>query len=202
MWVGNFSGAPMRDVSGVTGAAPIWRDVVQWLHASDVSAAPAAPNGVARQAVAFDPPVENARGEWFLRGTEMDLVRAGIDANGGTAGADAGTNTPRIRYPAAGTVIAVDPDIPEAAQRVVFKAAPAAEGLRFRLDGVDVPRGSRQGHADWSPASGRHVLTLEDSSGRMLSSVAFEVRGNPASVREASDAPRGDTGPGAAAAGD
>src|SRR5262249_39694203 len=24
VWVGNFSGAPMRDVSGVTGAAPVW----------------------------------------------------------------------------------------------------------------------------------------------------------------------------------
>ena len=30
VWVGNFSGAPMHDVSGVTGAAPIWRDVVHW----------------------------------------------------------------------------------------------------------------------------------------------------------------------------
>ena len=34
VWVGNFSGAPMHDVSGVTGAAPIWRDLVQWLHAT------------------------------------------------------------------------------------------------------------------------------------------------------------------------
>ena len=33
VWVGNFSGAPMRDVSGVTGAAPIWRDIVHRLHA-------------------------------------------------------------------------------------------------------------------------------------------------------------------------
>ena len=32
VWVGNFSGAPMHDVSGVTGAAPIWRDVVHFLH--------------------------------------------------------------------------------------------------------------------------------------------------------------------------
>ena len=32
VWVGNFSGAPMWDVSGVTGAAPIWRDMVEHLH--------------------------------------------------------------------------------------------------------------------------------------------------------------------------
>ena len=32
VWVGNFSGAPMHDVSGVTGAAPIWAEVMDWLH--------------------------------------------------------------------------------------------------------------------------------------------------------------------------
>src|SRR4029450_10493318 len=34
VWVGNFSGAPMHDVSGVTGAAPSWRDL---LHRSDAT---------------------------------------------------------------------------------------------------------------------------------------------------------------------
>ena len=33
VWVGNFSGEPMRDVSGVTGAAPVWLEVMAWLHA-------------------------------------------------------------------------------------------------------------------------------------------------------------------------
>ena len=32
VWVGNFSGAPMREVSGVTGAAPIMHDVMEYLH--------------------------------------------------------------------------------------------------------------------------------------------------------------------------
>ena len=32
VWVGNFSGAPMREVSGVTGAAPIMHDVMEHLH--------------------------------------------------------------------------------------------------------------------------------------------------------------------------
>ena len=40
VWVGNFSGAPMHDVSGVTGAAPIWRDVVHWLHRAEPSSPP------------------------------------------------------------------------------------------------------------------------------------------------------------------
>jgi len=32
VWVGNFNGSPMREVSGVTGAAPILHDVMEYLH--------------------------------------------------------------------------------------------------------------------------------------------------------------------------
>ncbi len=33
VWVGNFDGSPMKDVSGVTGAAPILHDIFEHLHA-------------------------------------------------------------------------------------------------------------------------------------------------------------------------
>lgn len=32
VWTGNFEGDPMWDVSGVTGAAPVWARLFQWLH--------------------------------------------------------------------------------------------------------------------------------------------------------------------------
>lgn len=32
VWVGNFNGEPMWNVMGVTGAAPIWKKVMEWLH--------------------------------------------------------------------------------------------------------------------------------------------------------------------------
>ena len=51
VWVGNFSGAPMHDVSGVTGAAPILRDLVHFLHRdAAVAAARAAAVGAWRKA--------------------------------------------------------------------------------------------------------------------------------------------------------
>jgi penicillin-binding protein 1C len=71
VWVGNFSGAPMRDVSGVTGAAPIWRDIVHFLHANDPSMRAAVPTSVVRETVRFEPAIEPDRDEWFVRGTEM-----------------------------------------------------------------------------------------------------------------------------------
>ena len=36
VWVGNFSGEPMWNVSGITGAAPIWIEMMNWLHRDHV----------------------------------------------------------------------------------------------------------------------------------------------------------------------
>ncbi|MEO8738302.1 MAG: penicillin-binding protein 1C [Casimicrobiaceae bacterium] len=172
VWVGNFSGAPMRDVSGVTGAAPIWRDMVHHLHSREASLTPRAPASVSRQSVAFEPAVEAARDEWFLRGTETAVVRAASNDTAATSAA------PTIRYPTADTIIALDPDIPAGRERVVFSAAPAIPGLHWRIDDGVLP--AERGRADWSPVPGHHTLVLEDAAGRTLSTINFEVRGNPA----------------------
>jgi len=65
VWVGNFSGEPMRDVSGISGAAPVWREVMAWLHRATPSDPPAAPPGIVRAAVP-----RAGEAEWFLAGTE------------------------------------------------------------------------------------------------------------------------------------
>ncbi|MCC7038858.1 MAG: penicillin-binding protein 1C [Burkholderiales bacterium] len=168
VWVGNFSGAPMHDVSGITGAAPIFRDIVHYLHRDEGSTPPRAPAGVVAQEVRFDPPVEPSRREWFLRGTAMGRVRAV------TNDAEAAL-TPRIRYPAPDTLVALDPDIAPGHERIVLVAAPGAADLRWRVDGrlLEAP-GAR---VAWIPTGGRHRVTLEDGAGGELSSVEFEVRG-------------------------
>ena len=168
VWVGNFSGAPMRDVSGVTGAAPIWREIVHRLHAVEPSLQPAAAAGLSRTTVWFEPPVETERKEWFLSGTEMIMVES---AAGRAVAA-------RIRYPAADTIIALDPDIPAAAQRVVFEPSLAGGQWRWRLDGIALGSGDAHGRVDWTPVSGRHRLALENAEGEILSTAEFEVRGN------------------------
>ena len=71
VWVGNFSGAPMRDVSGVSGAAPIWAELMHALHASIRSDAPPAPSGLVREQLAYEPAIEPPRAEWFMAGTEQ-----------------------------------------------------------------------------------------------------------------------------------
>ena len=171
VWVGNFSGEPMHDVSGVTGAAPIWRDLVHRLHRDTPSTPPAAPPGLLRTEVTFDPPVETARPEWFLRGTAMRTVRAAARDDEDPAAALA----PRIRYPAPDTIIAIDPDIPSARQRVAFVASGDHPSLEWTVDGE--PLGERGGRVLWAPVPGRHVVALTDGSGGAASSVTIEVRG-------------------------
>ncbi|MBF9267268.1 penicillin-binding transpeptidase domain-containing protein, partial [Paracidovorax cattleyae] len=44
VWVGNAGGAPMHDVSGTSGAAPVWAEIMGWLHGRGVrSRAPEPP---------------------------------------------------------------------------------------------------------------------------------------------------------------
>jgi penicillin-binding protein 1C len=169
VWVGNFSGEPMRDVSGVTGAAPIWSDVMAWLHRSVPSRPPAAPLGVVSRPVRFPAASEPRRVEWFLAGTEPDT----------TAPAPAAGRA-RIVAPVGGTVIALDPDIPRDLQRVVLEASGSTAGARFTVDGQ--PVGAEGGLVVWPPVPGRHVVALLDADDREVDRVRIEVRG-PARVR-------------------
>ena len=43
VWVGNFSGEPMHEVSGVTGAAPVWHEIMDHLHRDARGTAPLPP---------------------------------------------------------------------------------------------------------------------------------------------------------------
>ncbi|MEH2257904.1 penicillin-binding protein 1C [Nostoc sp.] len=45
-WVGNFTGEPMRQVSGVTGAAPLWNRIMLHLHEHQEPAAFPSPEGL------------------------------------------------------------------------------------------------------------------------------------------------------------
>jgi len=158
VWVGNFSGEPMWNVSGITGAAPVWVDIMNRLHHTRTSRAPKAPPGVTARVI-----VGSGRQEWFLRGTENAVVEE--------------TASPgfRILYPADGTVVALDPDIPMADQRLFFEAQPREDRLRWFLDGQWL--GGAGSLVLWPPARGKHKLALIDASGRTLDSVFFEVRG-------------------------
>jgi penicillin-binding protein 1C len=164
VWVGNFSGEPMRNVSGVTGAAPVWVDVMTALHRSIPSVAPAPTRGVVDARVAFAGEVEPARREWFLRDTEPVAAAATVP-----------THHARIVSPVRGTIVAIDPEIPRARQRVAFEADGGEPGLQWVLDGVELTAGP--GPFLWEPRPGRHTLALRGADTRLRDTIIFEVRG-------------------------
>ena len=182
VWVGNASGAPMWDVSGTSGAAPIWAALMTQLHRTEPSRAPAPPPGLVQSRVAFDG-LEAARREWFIKGTEQNLFAINSGAVSAHFTWATGQNNsqksmsdveiiPKITSPTSGTIIALDPDIPPKAQRVSFKAE--GRDLRWLMDGKPLARGAQ---VQWLPWPGRHVVQLVDGSGKVLDEVKIEVRG-------------------------
>ncbi|HEY3491141.1 MAG TPA: penicillin-binding protein 1C [Candidatus Deferrimicrobiaceae bacterium] len=167
VWVGNFNGAPMWNVSGVSGAAPVWREVMTYLHEGSPPANVKAPPGVLTARVDFPEEVEPGREEWFVAGTEPSAEAAPARAK----------LPSRIAYPAEGTVVALDPDIPDARQRIFFQARDPSPGDAWRLDGL--PAGRADAPSPWAPEAGIHTLELVTAEGRPAHAVRFSVRGRP-----------------------
>lgn len=146
VWTGNFSGEPMWNVSGITGAAPVWIEIMNRLHQGEPSRRPQAPAGIVQEMVNI-PGFSQSRQEWFIKGTETRLIQYA-----------ASRMVPRISYPTRGAIIALDPDIPPDDQKVFFEAEPAASSLDWLLDGEDI--GDAGALKPWTPLSGKHVLIL------------------------------------------
>ncbi|HSV69684.1 MAG TPA: penicillin-binding protein 1C [Methylibium sp.] len=178
VWVGNADGDAMHDVSGSSGAAPVWQTLVRALHESLPSRRPVPPAGVVAVQVAhaagadgWEPP----RAERLLAGTEWTSDQ----------GVPAATSRFGIAHPREGSVFALDPDIPPAAQRIRLEGE---DGV-WRLDGRVL---GRRAALSWAPTPGRHELVWQARDGRRRERVAFEVRGaawQRASLSAATTAP-------------
>jgi penicillin-binding protein 1C len=165
VWVGNFNGSPMQDVSGVTGAAPVWLEVMRYLHHGQPATPPRPSRGVVAGEIRYSPAIETPRREWFLRGTETAEVQLPDRAEPQIA---------RIAYPARGAILAMDPDIPEGHQRVFFEVTPPDNNYRILVDG----RVASVAEDGWQPEPGRHRAILLGRDGLMLDESVFEVRGS------------------------
>lgn len=164
VWVGNLEGDPMRAVSGTSGAAPVWRDVMMALHAQVPGRAPPRPQGIEERAISFGGNIEQPRREFFLTGTGMNRVAAAPPAS----------RRPHIVSPVSGSVYALDPDIPVERQRMAITVSGEVTGHRLQLDGRDL------GSADARPmvlaGPGQHRLRLVDPGGRVVDQLLFTVR--------------------------
>lgn len=174
VWVGNASGEAMHGVSGSSGAAPIWADIMAALHARLPSRAPPAPPGLRPQAVQFvaaagAAALEPGRKEWFLEGTQQPVFAIEGEAAGArdssTPGMKVSEKTKnqaqaaiknvlpavhaQIAQPVSGTILALDPDIPPQHQRVQLQARPMGAGTAgWQPQGLRWQLVTRQPHGE------------------------------------------------------
>ena len=164
VWVGNLEGDPMRAVSGTSGAAPVWRDLMLALNTETAVRPPERPPGIERRAVRFAHNIEQPRLEYFLAGTAQTRI----------AFVPAAARRPRITNPMSGSVYAIDPDIPPDRQRLAVGVSGEVLAHRLVLDRHDL------GAADSQPqilaGPGRHRLRLVDVDGKIVDQVLFTVR--------------------------
>lgn len=164
VWVGNLEGDPMRAVSGTSGGAPVWRDIMLALHRDRPGKAPPRPPSVTGAQVAFARSGEAPRVEWFLRGTGQAML----------AEAPAFARRPRILNPVSGSVYAADPDIPPDRQGLGVSVSGAAGAYRLTLNGRGIGVVSSAPQLPLIPGS--HLLALLDESGRKIDQVRFTVK--------------------------
>ncbi len=170
VWVGNSAGESMRNISGVSGAAPIWHDIMKYLHRDLPSLATLPPEQVVSQYIHYEPNLEPSRQEYFLANTEMKLVRL--------AGVDSHATAMFISAPSQGTIIAIDPDIPREQQLLKIEAKylnqQVATDVYWALNGQKI---GEKNPLFWSVKAGRYTLTLYAKDGKKVDEVAFQVRG-------------------------
>ncbi len=164
VWVGNLEGDPMRAISGTSGAAPVWRDVMIALHQDRAGKQPPRPADVRAQHVALAALGEPPRSEWFKAGT----------AQASMAEAPAFARRPRITNPVSGAVYAFDPDIPASRQSLGVAVVGPVENFRLSIDGRAFAGAPGMPQLPMIPGS--HLLALLDESGRTVDQVRFTVK--------------------------
>jgi len=166
VWVGNYTGEPMWNVSGITGAAPVWVEIMNYLHGGQTLSAPQIPAGLVKKEINNFSGTNIRADEWFIKGTEPSSdIRLTENYQR------------QILYPLAGTIIALDPDIPGERQKVFFIYRGQEEDLRWVLNEKAIEEKGKA--VGWIPQTGKYFLSLRNQQGETLDAVQFEVRGTP-----------------------
>lgn len=169
VWVGNASGEPMRDVSGVSGAAPIWQVIMNYLQQNQPGKLPKKPDGVESNLVHFEPTIEPDRREFFLAGTAQNRIIL----------AQSEALSVHIEGPGNGAILARDPDIPAERQKVRFSIIGEGKTLDWYINGnpaesswLDV-----DGSLLWPlTVRGAYRITAQSHDGKVIDAMFVTVK--------------------------
>jgi penicillin-binding protein 1C len=161
VWVGNFNGDPMWNVSGITGAAPIWAEIMDYLHKDLMIAEDPPPENIVEKIVTNGSGTITSQ-EYFLKGTETN-----------TNPEPSSSTINGISSPTMDSVIALDPDIPAERQKVFFEPKKFSKDLDWVLN--DNKIGSASEILLWSPSKGEYTLELFKKS-KAIDRIKFIVK--------------------------
>jgi penicillin-binding protein 1C len=146
IWVGNFDGEPMHNVSGISGCGPLFKDIMLLLHKGQAGTGFAEPKGIVTSAVCplsglkpneFCPGVVN---EVFIEGTEPREVCTHHQKNPAvivTAEERNGEPVPSrfaITFPRDGDIFKLDPVLRKEHQRIKLRAVLPATKEPARIE--------------------------------------------------------------------
>jgi penicillin-binding protein 1C len=142
VWVGNFAGEPMHNVSGISGSGPLFKDIMVLLNKDEAGTGFPKPKGVVMSLVCPQSglrPTEACPGairEIFVEGTAplrtCDFHTNGPAAIQAASGTDVLPSPARIEvaFPRSGDSFKIDPVLRREHQRIKLKASvPAGEGI-------------------------------------------------------------------------
>ncbi|MCZ7640690.1 MAG: hypothetical protein M5U12_34310 [Verrucomicrobia bacterium] len=203
VWVGNFDGTPMQEISGVSGAAPVLQELMNHLHERCGTSWYTPPTPVVELAIhpltgkQVHPARPDALRERFLANTlppceaATDYDAAGrvrlpaayrdwflhhgpsLGARVVLDDADVPPAEFRITQPVSGAVFVLDPDLPESGRRLRLRALAAGE-VSWRSPTLRITGTSGTSEA-WL-AEGRHELVARDARTGAEARAWIEVR--------------------------
>jgi len=167
VWVGNFDGSAMRKVSGITGAAPVLKDVALEMKKLYGSTSFVRPPGLRTVRVC---PVSGLQPSAFCPSSIDEVFPAAnlpsaqcAEHNPAQAAAPApAAGKASLDFPKDGDIFRLDPQTPLAAQALFFKASGAEGDIAWTVDGK--PAGSGPSAA-WPLEAGRHSVFFTASRG-------------------------------------
>ena len=191
VWMGNFDGKPMHDVSGITGCGPLFRDIMLLLDAGGASRTFPEPAGLVRAGICpasgdlAGPSCPGRVTEIFLEGTEP---KRSCDAVHGSRGGETlprlvdgtgpGMRTSpllRVAYPPDGGIFRIDTVLRRQYQVLRLKAGGSAAGLggevEWWINGRRAGRSRLNEGFPWNLEPGSYIIEARaNSGGRMVES--------------------------------
>nr|WP_265286370.1 transglycosylase domain-containing protein [Verminephrobacter eiseniae] len=174
---GNASGAPMWDVGGTSSAAPVWAEVMRWLHAREPRHLPDWSRRAAHSVPAPTATRSKRRAaNGFCKASSRRCSRS-IPARALRRTALARASAHRSTEPSSRSTLTSSRHCTSACAW-----SPKAAAMHRRIDGKHFACGNS---AQWLPWPERHLIELLDACGKMLDQRRLEVRGAGVRVKSA-----------------